>query len=203
MEKQDQQSPPSQSSGTADKILLAAIDLMAEKGYHGTTTKEIAAQAGVNEVTLFRHFGSKQKLLEAAFDRFHYGNEMEKLFRERLSGELKADLLFISRTYHRIMNRNRKLIMIVQKEGNNLPERVHERALRHPQQLKRLLTDYFSAMAERGKIVPSRPDLVALSFMWMNYGAFISKLGENPGPDVTLDDFIEESVSLFVRGITP
>jgi len=203
MEKQDQQSPPSQSSGTADKILLAAIDLMAENGYHGTTTKEIAAQAGVNEVTLFRHFGSKQKLLEAAFDRFHYGNEMEKLFRERLSGELKADLLFISRTYHRIMNRNRKLIMIVQKEGNNLPERVHERALRHPQQLKRLLTDYFSAMAERGKIVPSRPDLVALSFMWMNYGAFISKLGENPGPDVTLDDFIEESVSLFVRGITP
>ena len=188
---------------TSDKILLAAIDLMAEKGYNGTTTKEIAAYAGVNEVTLFRHFGSKQKLLEAAFDRFHYAEEMTKLFRERLTGELHADLLLISRTYHRIMNRNRKLLEIAHKGGNTLPDEVHARALRHPQQLKQLLTDYFTAMAERGLVVKSRPDLLALSFMWMNYGAFISKLSENPGSGVTLDDFIEESVMLFARGLTP
>lgn len=35
---------------TSDKILMATIDLMAEKGYDGTTTKEIALAAGVNEV---------------------------------------------------------------------------------------------------------------------------------------------------------
>lgn len=188
---------------TSDKILLAAIELMAEKGYNGTTTKEIAAHAGVNEVTLFRHFGSKQKLLEAAFDRFHYAEEMTKLFRERLTGDLHADLLLISRTYHRTMNRNRKLHEIAHKAGNTLPEKVHERALRHPQQLKQLLTDYFRTMAERGLIVNGRPDLLALSFMWMNFGAFISKLNENPAPGITLDDFIEESVALFVRGLTP
>jgi AcrR family transcriptional regulator len=96
---------------TSDKLLLAAIDLMAEKGYHATTTKEIAAAAGVNEVTLFRHFGSKQKLLEAAFDKYHYGDEMTKLFREKLVWELQTDLLLISRTYHTIMARNRKMII--------------------------------------------------------------------------------------------
>jgi AcrR family transcriptional regulator len=199
----DHQGQSVQTPGTGDRILLAAIDLMAERGYHGTTTREIAAQAGVNEVTLFRHFGSKQKLLEAAFDRFHYGDEMEKLFRERLSGDLRKDLLLIGKTYHRLMHQNRKLIMIVQKEGNNLPDKVHERAIRHPQQLKRLLADYFTALAERGQIVASRPDLLALSFMWMNYGAFISKLGEHSEPGAVLEEFIEESVSLFVRGITP
>jgi AcrR family transcriptional regulator len=188
---------------TRDKILLAAIDLMAEKGYNGTTTKEIAAHAGVNEVTLFRHFGSKQKLLEAAFDRFHYAEEMTKLFREHLTGELHADLLLISRTYHRIMNRNRKLLEIAHKGGDTLPVEVHAKALRHPQQLKQLLTEYFTDMSERGLVIKSRPELLALSFMWMNYGAFISKLSENPGPGVTLDDFVEESVSLFVRGLTP
>lgn len=188
---------------TSDKILLAAIDLMAEKGYNGTTTKEIAAYAGVNEVTLFRHFGSKQKLLEAAFDRFHYAEEMTKLFRERLIGDLHADLLLISRTYHRMMNRNRKLLEIAHKGGSTLPEEVHARALRHPQQLKHLLTDYFTAMAERGRVIQARPDLLALSFMWMNYGAFISKLSEKADSGVTLDDFIEESVSVFVRGLTP
>ena len=112
-------------------------------------------------------------------------------------------LLLVSRTYHRIMNQNRKLLMIAHKEGDNLPGNIHERALRHPQQLKQLLADYFAAMAERGKIVRSRPDLLALSFMWMNYGAFNSKLSENPGTGISLDDFIEESVALFVRGITP
>jgi AcrR family transcriptional regulator len=188
---------------TSDKILLAAIDLMAEKGYDGTTTKEIAAVAGVNEVTLFRHFGSKQKLLAAAFDRYHYAEEMTKLFRERLTWELQADLLLISRTYHRIMNRNRKLIQIAHKGGSTLSDEVHERSLRHPQQLKLLLTEYFTAMAERGKVIRSRPELQALSFMWMNYGAFVSKLGEEPGPGVTLDNFIEESVMLFARALTP
>ena len=47
---------------TSDKILQAAIDLMADKGYDGTSTKEIAQVAGVNEVTVFRHFGTKGKL---------------------------------------------------------------------------------------------------------------------------------------------
>lgn len=75
--------------------------------------------------------------------------------------------------------------------------------MRHPQQLKQLLTDYFTTMMERGLVVKSRPDLLALSFMWMNFGAFMSKLSENPGPGVTLDDFVEESVSVFVRGLTP
>lgn len=189
---------------TSDKIMLAAIELMAEKGYHGTTTKEIAALAGVNEVTLFRHFGSKQKLLEAAFDRFHYGEEMTKLFRERLTWDLKEDLLLISRTYHRIMNRNRKLLEIAQKEGNVLPKQVLERSHWHPQHLKKLLADYFSAMAEKGRIIShARPDLVAVSFMWMNYGAVFSRLKETAEPGISLDEFIEESVSLFVRGLAP
>jgi len=194
----------SNQSGTGDKILLAAIDLMAEKGYKGATTREIAALAGVNEVTLFRHFGSKQKLLEAAFDRFHYGEEMARLFRERVTWDLRADLLLIARTYHSIMNRNRKLLQIAQRDARVLPEEVHERAMRHPRQLRQLLTDYFADMAERGKISRRhRPGLLALSFMWMHYGAFQSRLTEHLEPGVTLDDFVEESVSLFVRGLAP
>jgi AcrR family transcriptional regulator len=192
------------SLNTSDKLLLAAIDLMAEKGYHATTTKEIAAAAGVNEVTLFRHFGSKQKLLEAAFDRYHYGDEMTKLFQEKLVWELQPDLLLISRTYHTIMARNRKMIMIGIKEGNNIPG-VNERASRHPQKLKQLLSEYFSEMKKQGKLRDDvNPDLQALSFMWMNYGAFVTGMstgGVSAG--VSVDEFIEESVRTFVRALTP
>lgn len=189
---------------TSDKLLSAAIDLMAEKGYHATTTKEIAAAAGVNEVTLFRHFGSKQKLLEAAFDRYHYGDEMTKLFKEKLEGELHPDLLLISRTYHTIMTRNRKMIMIGIREAGSIPG-VDEQASRHPQKLKQLLTEYFTAMQQAGKIREDvNPELQALSFMWMNYGAFVTGMstgGVQPG--ISMDEFIEESVLTFVRALTP
>jgi AcrR family transcriptional regulator len=45
------------------KLLEAAAKVYSECGFRGATTRRIAEQAGVNEVTLFRHFGSKQQLL--------------------------------------------------------------------------------------------------------------------------------------------
>lgn len=181
---------------TKDKLLLSAIDIMSEKGYAATTTKEIALGAGVNEVTLFRHFGTKEGLVRAAFSRFHYGDEMTKLFGERLTGELETDLLTISRHYHKMMNGNRKLFMITQRGRGQLPEEVYEEAHRHPVRLNKLLTDYFTDMESRGKMVPTdRPDLRAWSFMWMHHGAFNSHLS-----DQELSAFITDSVRLFVRG---
>ncbi len=48
---------------TKDHILEAAARLYGEHGFRGTTTRRIAQEAGVNEVTLFRRFGSKTALL--------------------------------------------------------------------------------------------------------------------------------------------
>ena len=48
---------------TRDQILDAAARLYGEHGFRGTTTRRIAQEAGVNEVTLFRLFGSKTALL--------------------------------------------------------------------------------------------------------------------------------------------
>lgn len=46
---------------------MTAKDLFVRQGITQTTTRQIADAAGVNEVTLFRHFGTKQGLLLAAF----------------------------------------------------------------------------------------------------------------------------------------
>src|SRR5215469_16854408 len=43
-------------------IVVAAVPLFARKGFAGTTTRELAAAAGVSEALLFRHFPSKQSL---------------------------------------------------------------------------------------------------------------------------------------------
>jgi AcrR family transcriptional regulator len=43
-------------------IVMAAVPLFARNGFTGTTTRELAAAAGVSEALLFRHFPSKQSL---------------------------------------------------------------------------------------------------------------------------------------------
>lgn len=51
-----------------ERLLEAASAVFAEEGFRGATTRKIAARARVNEVTLFRHFASKEELLAAAID---------------------------------------------------------------------------------------------------------------------------------------
>lgn len=52
-----------------DRLIEAAHAVFAEEGFRGATTRKIAARARVNEVTLFRHFASKEELVAAAVDR--------------------------------------------------------------------------------------------------------------------------------------
>ncbi|MFE5318924.1 TetR/AcrR family transcriptional regulator [Paenibacillus sp. NPDC056579] len=185
-------------------MLTAVIDLVAQKGYNGVSTKEIAAAAGVNEVTLFRLFGSKQNLLETAFHHFHYTEEMTRLFQEKLVWDLHTDLLLISRTYHELMNRNRKIIQIALKEGSVFAG-FREKANKHPRKLKELLSGYFQTMHEKGLLIETDPELQAQSFMWMNYGAFISNMNSEDAsfPSVSMTNFIEGSVRTWTRALTP
>lgn len=52
-----------------ERVLAAARQVFEEQGSRGATTKRIAQAAGVNEATLFRHFGTKDALLREALER--------------------------------------------------------------------------------------------------------------------------------------
>jgi AcrR family transcriptional regulator len=54
-----------------DRILRAAALIYAEAGFRGTTTRRVAQAAEVNEITLFRHFGTKEGLVKAALHAAH------------------------------------------------------------------------------------------------------------------------------------
>jgi AcrR family transcriptional regulator len=51
---------------TRNELLNAAALVFSQHGFRGSTTRRIAEAAGVNEVTLFRYFGSKEALLQEA-----------------------------------------------------------------------------------------------------------------------------------------
>jgi AcrR family transcriptional regulator len=52
-----------------EKIITAAMTAYAESGFQGATTRRVAEIAGVNEVTIFRNFGSKAALMDEALFR--------------------------------------------------------------------------------------------------------------------------------------
>src|SRR3982751_707968 len=53
------------------QLVETALDIFSRKGFGGTTTKEIAAAAGVTEAIIFRHFPSKADLYNAFLDSPH------------------------------------------------------------------------------------------------------------------------------------
>ena len=81
---------------TRERILTAARDVIGRKGKRGATTREIADVAGVNEATIFRHFGTKEALLVACAQHFCGYLELADVA-AALSGGLADDLLAVAR----------------------------------------------------------------------------------------------------------
>jgi AcrR family transcriptional regulator len=63
----DAPGPPRSARQTRDRLARAALELFTARGFHGTTTPLIASRAGVAEGTIYRHFPSKDDLLNEVF----------------------------------------------------------------------------------------------------------------------------------------
>ena len=185
---------------TSDRLLYAAINLIAEKGYKAVSTKEIAKEASVSEMTLFRHFGTKQGILEAAIDRFYYSTSMKEIFEKNIVWDLEKDLLMISKAYHTLMKKNQKVILIAFKEGNSV-EGLYNQINKHPRQLKELLIYYFIEMQQQGKIKElDNVESVAMAYLYMLYGEFVSRnfVEGHQITSINGEEFIQTTVNLFV-----
>lgn len=102
-----------------DRLLEAALEVIAREGYAGATTRQIAAEAGVNEVTLFRRFGSKKGLMMAAVEWEAQTNHAADI---DYTGQLEADLERIVEFYGGLMRRRGHVVLMLAAEGARLPE---------------------------------------------------------------------------------
>lgn len=69
MSQRDPTTPPRRRDGAAtrERLMRAALELFTTQGYHASTTPVIAAKAGIAEGTIYRHFPSKQQLLNDVY----------------------------------------------------------------------------------------------------------------------------------------
>ncbi|OAA26187.1 transcriptional regulator, tetR family [Frankia sp. EI5c] len=63
----------SQGADTRTRILAAAVELFVERGYAGTSVRDIAERLGVTKAALYYHFSSKEMILEALISPFESG----------------------------------------------------------------------------------------------------------------------------------
>ena len=104
------------------RILLAAAQVFSEQGYKGATTRMIARRAGVNEVTIFRQFGSKQHLLASAVAQAATLTGLEAALSEGRPADLRQELTRLSRRYLERLAAERGLLLMTLSSAERLPE---------------------------------------------------------------------------------
>jgi len=98
-----------------DHIINIAIELFAEKGFEGTSIRELAAKADVNVAMVNYYFGSKDKLFEAIIEKkaTHMKGKLEELLADTKLTEIeKMDIIiesYVDRilsqpNYHRLIH---------------------------------------------------------------------------------------------------
>lgn len=96
-------------------ILESARELFSERGYGGTPTREIAARAGVAEVLLFRHFGSKANLFKQTIfeplNSYIHSFQKEHLERGDAAPGTEPETQDFIAGLHNLLSSNRQLLM--------------------------------------------------------------------------------------------
>lgn len=188
---------------TKERLLGATMKLVSEKGYLGATTREIAQEAGVSEITLFRHFGSKEKLFEGMLGQYTFLPQLKEL-RPRLDELPYEEALCIVATRFLLTLKERKsFIKIMFSEVNLYPGKIRKVYNNTIDETRATLADYFLSLRKKGTLRKVSPEASARTFLSMLVAYFRSEEIMR-GLDITkkgkMDREVREIVDIFVHG---
>src|SRR3954452_19287630 len=150
------------------EILLAAMELFAKKGFRGTTTRDLASQADVNEAIIFRHFNNKEELYTAILEHKaaeEHGPKMEELERLANEGDDEKFFMALGRAFlerHENDTTFLRLLLFSALEGHQLSDMfVASMSARRP------FFNYIQKRIDEGAFRPMNPQLAARAFLGM------------------------------------
>jgi TetR/AcrR family transcriptional regulator len=182
------------------QLIQVAVDLFSRKGFKGTTTREIAAAAGVTEAIIFRHFETKEQLYTAIIDQrlnspdaTHWMAGLRAAMDRDDDEAVIRQLIDVIILTHKTDPKFERLMLYAALEGNEI-------ALRHLRLVTASIVDlyrkYFLRRQKQGSLRPCVPDvaLTAIAGMAQNYalGKYVHELKEQ-----CLSD--EQAVESFTR----
>jgi AcrR family transcriptional regulator len=188
---------------TRARIIAAAREVFALKGTRGTTTREVADRAGVNEATLFRHFGTKHTLLHEMLEQCCGSRDLRGVL-QGLEGTLEQQLRALGHAGIEGIKSKEDLIRVGLAEHLTDPD-ASTMTWRGPNEALVLLSDFMRKRIEGGEL-RGDPEMLARIFMslWFAYvlGRKLWDDGTGDNPAVR-DRVVKRCVELFLNGARP
>jgi len=201
MNMEQENSAGIQTEDTRRRIVRTALNLFGKIGYSSTTTRTIADAAGVNEVTLFRHFGSKKNLLMACMQSFNAGNFTSR-FESELTGEYPRDILRMAKMQIEDTSENLDLLRLLVCDARNVPD-LREAMDIGSRDNSSKLAAYFQKQLDAGIVRPdlSADELASLFDLIFSMKLFFDNVFQDKA-SLRLPDETEllRQVDFFVRG---
>ncbi len=187
--------------GTRERILAAALHLFSEKGVCGASTREIARSADISEVTLFRHFPTKEQLLEEVIS--HYSlSKVQELIPGLVDLPYEEGLTILANQLLAKLDGLRDWIKILHGEVQHSPDKMHQIYHSFLDTLFATYASYFRTMQQLGKLRDFDPELAARAFHGMFFSFFnieeiLQRKLYSPTERIIA---VQEFVGFFARG---
>lgn len=183
------------------QIVRAAVDLFVEKGFHKTTTREIAKASGIGIGTLYEYLQSKEDVLYLVCAYIH--QEVEKRLTEaRLEAENGRDLLIKSiRRFFACVDELQDYVLLIYQETKSLPPETLKLVLQQEEAITHLFTDILEKGREDGSIqlapqhvTLTAHNIVVLGQMWTFRRWALHR-------HYSLEEYTERQLTLLLREI--
>jgi AcrR family transcriptional regulator len=114
--------PPNQRRDRREDILSASLHLFAEKGFHGTSMRDIAREADITEGLIYHYFASKRHLFRAIIEEHSFLPLLRTLpdLAEQL--DLRGLLIVLARGFFDVLHQNKQLTRLLLQEVQVFPE---------------------------------------------------------------------------------
>ncbi|HEX8921123.1 MAG TPA: TetR/AcrR family transcriptional regulator, partial [Pyrinomonadaceae bacterium] len=190
------------------QILRVAVRLFSQRGFRGTTTKEIAQAAGVSEAMVFRHFATKEELYTAILDHKACADGIEDPCKlvddavERKDDRAVFETLALSALEHHEQDREfLRLLLHSALEGHELAQMFWNRNI---VQIYEFLGGYISERQRDGAFRPIEPKIVVRAFIGMIIHHSLNNSLWDPSRrllNITNEEAAREFTEILLRGI--
>jgi AcrR family transcriptional regulator len=190
--------------GKRQEIIKAAIEVFAKNGFRGTTTRDLAAHADVNEAIIFRHFNTKQELYRAILEQKLSQGQNVPCDEARQPAGSGDDQTFFETFGRQFLERHEadstfmRLLMFSALEGHELSEMfLSSMAGRDP------LAAYIERRMDDGAFRRMDPHLAARAILGM-FVAYIQMqeiFGQKKVKNFERNEVVRTFVSIFLAGM--
>ncbi len=192
-----------EKENTEEKIITSTFNIVQKEGVQKATTKKIAAEAGVNEVTIFRKFENKKNLIEATKD--YYMTKLLSRLEETFDYEDESIEDYLKHCFHGILDFSQEDISIIRVAMQEIKGETDKKLLisHITDTIINKMEEFFKLQLEKGVIKNVNSKAISVmcfsiifqsTILWQIYGN---------NADIDSDIFADDYLDIIFNGIKP